>query len=183
MRKLSFIQEFIGSILLPYKAKKVERKLQLCNFETAKTIGIVYDALDQEHHKKIAGFIDLLLKTYAVQVHAVGFVLNAELRTAFSGQNGCKYITQKDFTWYGDEQNSIISDFISTPYDMLLDLSIETTYPMLYLTRLSKASFKVGRYIENDMRYDLMIDVKKHETIDYLIEQIHVYLSMIKVKK
>ncbi|HON52279.1 MAG TPA: hypothetical protein PLS12_03665 [Bacteroidales bacterium] len=183
MRKLQFVQEFIGSYLLKIQAKKVVRELQACNFEHAKTIGIVYDAIDQEQHKKVASFAAMLMETYGSQVQMVGFVSNAELTSAFSGQFGCKYITKKDFTWYGDEQNCIISDFIKTQFDILIDISVESIYPLLYITQLSTAKFKVGRFCDKNMHLDLLIDVKNNESIDYLINQIHVYLSMIKVNK
>jgi hypothetical protein len=182
MRKLSFIQEFIGSKLLKYNAKKVVRHIHANNFEHAKTIGIIYDAIDQNQHKKITTFADSIMKNYGITVQMVGFVSNAELRTAFSGQFGCKYVTKKDFSWYGIGENSIITDFINTPFDILIDISVETIYPLHYMTTLSVAGFKVGRYIEENMHFDLMIDIQKENNIDYLIEQIHIYLSMIKVK-
>jgi len=182
MRKLSFIQEFAGAYLLKIQARKVVRNLRASDFDHAKTIGIVYDAIDQEQHKKVVTFADMLMKTHQVNVQLVGFVSNAELRTAFSGQFGCKYITKADFTWYGDEQNCIISDFIKTPFDILIDLTVETIYPIQYITVLSTASYKVGRLIEDKMDYDFMIDIKKDPTIDNLIYQIQVYLAMIKVK-
>jgi len=182
MRKLSFIQEFAGEYLLKIQAKKVVRELRANNFEHAKTIGIVYDAIDQIQHKKVTAFADTIMKSYGTNVQLVGFVSNAENRAAFSGQFGCKYITKQDFTWYGDEQNCIISDFIKTPFDILIDLTVETIFPIQYITTLSTASFKVGRLTEKNMNYDLLIDIKNDITIDILIEQIQVYLSMIKVK-
>ena len=71
MRKLHFVQEFIGAYLLKIQAKKVSRSLQACNFEYAKTIGIVYDAIDQEQHKKVANFAAMLMKTHNCQVQMV----------------------------------------------------------------------------------------------------------------
>jgi hypothetical protein len=63
-------------------------------------------------------------------------------------------------------------------FDLLFDLSLKDLFPVRYMTEISPATCKVGRYMESG-RYDLMIDVRENESVDYLIEQIRHYLPML----
>ena len=79
--------------------------------------------------------------------------------------------------------NDAVKQFASHKFDILLDITTDTVYPIQYIVRTSNASYKVGRFIEDDMQYDLMLDTKEENTIPNLITQINVYLTKIKTKQ
>lgn len=182
MKKLGFIQELFGKKLLSYKAKRHVRNVRAHNLNSAKTVGVIFDANDQESHKKIVDFTDILIKKHALHVETIGFVSNKNLLTAFQGQVGFLYFTKHDFSWYGGARSKFLQDFISKDFDILINTAISPSYPFEYITQLSNAHFLVGAYT-NATNHDLMIDIRKEKTIEYLITQILVYLSMIQVSK
>ena len=47
------------------------------------------------------------------------------------------------------------------PFDLLLNLSLEEHFPIHYITSLSPATFKAGRYLPIDESLDFMIDIEK----------------------
>ena len=106
----------------------------------------------------------------------------ANQRRSMVCANDIGYLSEKDFSWSGRLQKGAALDFVKNRFDILLDISTETTYPVHYVQLSSVASYKVGRYIETDLRYDLLIDTKEDNSIAYLITQINVYLSKIKIK-
>jgi hypothetical protein len=65
-------------------------------------------------------------------------------------------------------------------FDIVIDLCMHDCFPLNYVSGLSKAKFKVGRYGEkNSAIYDFMLNVNPTITLnDYMKEVIH-YLSII----
>jgi hypothetical protein len=58
---------------------------------------------------------------------------------------------------------------------------MEQCFALEYIVQLSHATFKIGR-LNQSLLYDFMIDVKNEKNIDYLIQQISVYLPSLKQK-
>lgn len=183
VKKLGFIQELIGKKIVSFKAKRHVRVTRAHNLDSAKTIGIIFDANDQNTHKKVVEFTDILIKKHALHVETIGFVSNKNLLTVFQGQVGFLYCTKHDFSWYGTARSKFLQDFITKDFDILINTTTAPSYPFEYITQLSNAHFRVGQYTETTKNHDLMIDIRKDKTIEYLITQILVYLSMIQVSK
>ena len=70
--------------------------------------------------------------------------------------------------------------FIDTDFDILLDLSMKSMLPLLYIAGLSKAKFKAGSQSDDRKPHlDLMISLRQGDELDELIAQISYYLSII----
>lgn len=183
MRKLGVIQDFLGNFLLSFRTKRIHRNPKVYTFENAETIGLLYDAKSEKIHKQILDYVNFLKQNHhEFQIHTLGFV-GKELEQKLVPNANSTFFTEKDFSWTGNLQKGNALDFIKKDFNILIDLTTETVFPLTYITRASKASYKIGRYIADDLRYDLMIDTKKENTIEYLITQINVYLTQIKVTK
>lgn len=181
---MGIIQERLGSILLSLRTSRNDRTPKVYTFENAKTIGIIYNAVDKDTHQRVANFAEYLSKTHiGIKVSMLGYLTMPELEKCLPTTVPTDYFTFDEFTWSGRLQRGKAYDFSKKRFDILLDLTTETTFPISYVQLLSKASYKVGRYIEDDLRHDLLIDIKNENTIAYLITQINVYLTKIKVKE
>ena len=184
MKKVGIIQESLGKFLLSLRTSRNDRKPKVYTFENAKTIGILYNVSNKEAHQRVAEYADYICKSHSgVKVKMLGFLALPELEKCLATTVPTDYFSSNDFTWSGSLQRSKAYDFAKERFDILLDLTTETIYPIQYIQLLSKASYKVGRYIENDLPHDLLIDIKNENTIAYLITQINVYLTKIKVKQ
>ena len=181
---MGVIQENLGKQLLSLRTSRNDRKPKVYTFENAKTIGILYNATNKEIHQRVADYADFICKSHTgIKVKMLGFLALPELEKCLPTTVPTDYFSSNDFTWTGRLQRGKAYDFAKERFDILLDLTTVTIYPIHYVELLSKASYKVGRYIENDLRYDLLIDIKKENTIVYLITQINVFLTKIKVKQ
>ncbi|NPA45226.1 MAG: hypothetical protein GXO49_06820 [Chlorobi bacterium] len=165
----------IKNIFISRNLKKVKRKIQFHNFETAKKIGLLYPVIDVE--------TDKIVKKYAKELNnfelqTLGFVFNHEqLGNPYLGQGNSHYFTEKHFSKLGKIKETCISDFVNNEFDILINLSQENNFYIDYVFGLSKAHFKVSGI--KDCKYsDFNID--KSKNLNHFIEQVNKYLNIIK---
>lgn len=178
---MSGLKESIGNFVLNYKLKRFTRNRGVYNLDTAKTIGVIFNGTNQQTYEIARSFIKYLMAG-EIKVEALGFVNSKEVLDFYSYQTGVSFFSKKNLNWYNKPKNPVIDEFIAKDFDILLDLTIETDFPIKYIVSLSKAKFKVGRLIEGADYLDFMIDISKNKKHIYLVEQINHYLSLINKK-
>jgi hypothetical protein len=73
----------------------------------------------------------------------------------------------------------LAEDFIHQKFDILIDLTGQKSFPLVYITALSEAAFKIG-YSSNSVNYfDLNIEFQVQPDADQLATQILYYLKRI----
>ncbi|MCL2328974.1 MAG: hypothetical protein FWC39_10760 [Bacteroidetes bacterium] len=187
---MNFLQERFGRYFLKLRVKKTKRKLHVSTFDTAQNIAIIYDNSGTLSNgkplyvnQKIKNFTQTIAGIHAeTKITLLGFCSTTYTKQLHKTEVfSSEIFTKKDFTWYGTAKSETLEKFINTPFDMLIDLSVEQNFPLEYIVQLSKASFKIGR-LNQSLLYDFMIDIKNEKNIDYLIQQISVYLPSLKQK-
>lgn len=159
---------------LKRKAGKMTRQVKVHNFETAKTVGVLWSSDEKNafqvirHH--LQGYPNLKLKS-------LYFIPEKKADTS----DGASFCTEQ-LSWLGFAKEGAALDFQQTNFDLLIDLSIKKQFPLQCVATLSKAAFKVGYCNEENNPYDLKIDVHQKPSPDYLAEQIINYLNLI-IKK
>ncbi|MCD6556416.1 MAG: hypothetical protein J7K64_04410, partial [Bacteroidales bacterium] len=95
------------------------------------------------------------------------------------GQDNNNFFSDKHITNFGKIKEPVITDFLNTETDILINLCTLKLFYTEYLFALSKAKFKVSGII--DCKYsDLNINLNNNQNLNFLIEQITYYLSVIK---
>jgi hypothetical protein len=91
------------------------------------------------------------------------------------------YFNKKDINWHFEPVSQNVNEFIQKKFDILINLVVGDCPPLEYVSALSNAHFRVGKY-ENNKMYcaDMLIDIKGNSDINYLVEQVKRYLLMIK---
>jgi hypothetical protein len=112
----------------------------------------------------------------------MGFVDDQEIPDHYLLRKGFQFFCQKDLKWSKVPGVPFVRDFSVKTFDILFDLSLEDHFPVNYILKLSPATYKIGRLVKHT-EYDLMIDIEKEISINYLIEQIRHYLSIIHTNK
>ena len=78
----------------------------------------------------------------------------------------------------------IVENFILEPFDLLINLCMNYKTPLLYVTALSRAKFKVGKeHPKYTPYYDLMLSVDENLGLQSFITLAEKYLNMIHPKK
>jgi len=122
------------------------------------------------------------LKSLNIDTWSLGFAEDESVIKAYSYQIGMNHFTKKRLNWFNKPTSSSAEQFIEKEFDLLVDLTIEKFFPLEYILGASKAKFKLGRFYEENNYYDLMIDIDKNKDLEFFIEQIKHYLSLIKTK-
>jgi hypothetical protein len=148
------------------------------NFETAKTMGVIYPFninIDTVLNviKDIAQRydIELIFMIYFPQDKLPeGIDINSPSRICFSN-NECN--------WFGKPKAMSIKNFANTEFNILIDLSTRIWFPLQYIAISSHADFKIGR-INHEIYnpYDFVLLGSENEA--QFIKDLETYLYKIK---
>lgn len=177
MSKSKSIKSRIGRFNLRKRLKNLKRQVKTHNFNTAKSAGILFSSPDDKSFNAIKEFLSLL-SNKGINVIALGYVPGKKVPQQFLMRKGINFYCNTDLNWYYKPKNEMIDQFINQEFDILFDLSMKQSFTTDYVGSLSKAAFKIGMQKE-DAYQDLVIDINKNKSIDYLIEQIIHYLNIL----
>jgi hypothetical protein len=175
------IKQLIGNIYIKLELKDSPRlrKPNRFNFNNIKTVGILFDATSPEDFDLVKRYI-VYLKEQRKKVKAIGFFSTKQTPDMAYSKLEYDFFTTKEINWFGKPTSVIIQNFITEEYDLLIDLNIGDQFPLRYISTLSKANFKVGKYNEKDLdMYDMMIDADNTKTLKYFLRQVDVYITML----
>jgi hypothetical protein len=176
---LNRIRILIGNYFLKEKLEKTHRERKISNLKDARRIGILYTLDDVPDYETVAEFVAQLQHDHK-EVKALGFVKNKILVNRFLPKLSFDFFSIKDLNWFFQPLHTNVKDFIEKEFDILIDLSLKDSLPLKYISALSMAHCRVGRFSEaNRICYDIMLDLSKPLTLIEYIDQIVHYLSVI----
>ena len=158
--------------------KSNKRKKEVCNLDSAKSIGILYDATNEEQINQIQPFVSYFFNLKK-DVKALGYVNAKKLLYCHTPKLQYDFFYLKDLNWYKKPQNYIIDNFIKKEYDILINLCDSSCIPIKYLVASSVARFKIGQHEDGYEIYDLMISLKEDKSLEKLMSEIQHYLQLI----
>jgi len=144
------------------RPQRLNRKV--FNFNEIKTAGIIFDATHLVSYDVVKNFLKVL-KEKNIEVTIIGYVNSKYLIDLYLYRKGFIFLTKNDINWYGKPNISIIQPFIDKEFDILFDLTLEECFPLKYISIMSKAKFKVGKYSEANDYLDFMIDINKEKNL------------------
>ncbi len=149
-----------------------------CNFDTAKRVGFIFESKNREQFEKIKAYLGTQVDK-GLEVFAIGYVDTDEIDNYFLLRKNINFFCKKDLNWYYKPTPPFIEQFIGVDFDLLIDLSMRSIFPLEYISKASKAKFKVGRQIANP-HLDLMITIDEKATMNFFLEQLEYYLTILK---
>ena len=182
MSILNNIKEKAAGIILKREYAATGRMRKICNMDLAGKIGILYYLPDEATYETVSRYVKKL-QDRGKTVKALGYVEQKQLAGRFAPKLSYDFLFPSGLNWFLKPQSASAKDFIDTPYDILIDLSLREIVPLRYVLALSKALFKVGLQSETKAEYlDLMIDLQNKGTLDELIAQLDHYLNELNKK-
>lgn len=156
------------------------RKRSLLNINDTRSIGIHYDANDEEIYSKV----DNLYKYFTsmnIKVNTLGYVKYKQIPHYCIPKLTFNYYKKNEINWYYKPQNNFVKEFTESEFDLLIDLDFSANYSGKYIVATSKAKTKVGVYNDDFQNfYDLMFSINEKElSIGEFIKQLIHYLSII----
>lgn len=156
----------IASFLLKQQVKRLKRKLECRNIESAKSILIIW-CDDTNQTSKVSFQLKESLQKQGKKVQVAHYV-----NEAFNEEE----LSIEDFSWLGVPKSEKIKTLIETDFDLLICLSTNMPTQLEHVIALSRAYFKIGW--QNEL-FDMQIATDEVPTPRYLADQILIYLEMI----
>ena len=180
------VVENIRTSFLKRKIKKFnskyERKVKLKEFKDVKTVGVIFNASDEQKCKRathLIGHFQGLQK----KVSAVGLINTKEDPHYIENTLSYNYIRSSDINWYNYPKSVFIDDFIKTRFDLLIDLNFEKIPSLRYIAETSLANCKIGlNQNGDDLIYDFMLEGIPPNEMNMFLKQILYYLELIKTQ-
>ncbi|MBI4947872.1 MAG: hypothetical protein HY840_15890 [Bacteroidetes bacterium] len=173
------IKNVFGKYFLALEQKHVQRNKKFINIEDAKTIGIVFDASDNENFDLVKKYVTYL-REMKKKVKAIGFYYQKVTPAMTYSKLEYDFFSLKDLAWNNIPNNIYVDNFIEDEYDILLDLNLNDLFPLHYISSLSKARFKVGKKSEiNNSIFDMMIELGNEKNLKFYLKNIDAYLFAI----
>ncbi len=149
------------------------------NFNEIKTVGILFDSSNSEDYDLVKRYVTYL-REHTKKVKVLGFFSTKNIPTLTYSKLEYDFFSLKELNWVGKPTTHIIDNFINEEFDLLIDLNIHDHFALKYISALSKAKFKVGKYKEKDEEiYDMMIDSDNTQKLKYFLRQVDTYITML----
>jgi hypothetical protein len=180
---LESTRQRIGRLWISREVKQEDRILKMTNLQEARHIGIAYRLHEMDDYNRILEFVTGLQHDHK-EVKALGYVTEKNLTERFLPKLSYDFFSKTDVNWYYKPTTKRVVDFINQPFDLLIDLTLESCLPLFWTVALSKAHCKVGCFDPSSVSYhDLMIKPKPPVALKELIHQIKHYLTIIQTNK
>jgi len=172
------IKHKVGNYYLKKRMQENPRMVTTCNFDTAKRVGFLFEANSREQFEKIKAYLGTQVDK-GLEIFAIGYVDADQIDDYFLLRKNINFFCKKDINWYYKPTPPFIDQFIDVDFDLLIDLSMRSIFPLEYISKASRAKFKVGRQIVFP-HLDLMITIDENATLNFFLEQLEYYLTILK---
>ncbi len=145
----------------------------------ARKVVIIFNSDNSANVELARKYYDYL-SALGKKVSAIGYINAKDPSVNMTWWPGINYITRKELNWYFEPEKKIIDNFVGSGYDLLIDLNIAETTPLLFVTAMTPANCKVGKYTEQFlMLYDVMIETAPDKTLKYFLRNVDKYMENI----
>jgi len=156
--------------------------VKLKEFNDIKTIGVLFDASDEEKYKRAAHLIRHF-SGLNKKVNAIGVISTKEEPHYLDTTLSYNYIKAKDINWFYLPKSIFVDDFIKYEFDLLIDLNFDKISSLRFITKSSMSHCKVGlNQGDDDLIYDFMLEGIPPSDINMFLKQLLHYLELIKTQ-
>lgn len=169
-----------GRSILRKKISRIKRSRFRGNFSSAKKIAIVWDAARSDEFQVLSQFHQKMADRN-IDLHIIGYYPGKELPDKLTAVRYLTCLKQRDINYTYRPISYEATNFINTPFDILIDANFKKLFQLEYISTLSKAGFKVGIFDNgyDQPPFDLMIEVRQNGNMNNYLEQVVHYLEMI----
>ncbi len=172
LHKIMGIKSKLANRILNSKLNLVVREKKVVNLDSAQTVGILWE-IDQKE-----AFIKVKNELYLAGIKAGGLCY-FPLKKAVIPEEINGFSRKQTSWWLEIPKTQLVEDFIRQKFDILIDITGQKSFPMVYATALSEATFKVGYAGGSTNYFDLNIEFQEKPEANQLAEQILYYLKRI----
>ena len=167
MPYLESLRNFLFRRKLNAALSSTPRDLPENHFQNIRSIGVVFHATELKV-REIAMELEQKLKDAGKRPKLLGY-FNQDLEGLSFPFH---YFTVKDLYFYFIPKSKDVEHFVNEKFDILINLDLEQTDPILYVCAISNARFKAGPANAPPEIFDLMVDPKTPMDFEGYLEEI-----------
>lgn len=160
----------------------VHRNVKNKSFNEVSNILFFFDCTSEEKYREFER-IYKYCQELGKSIRAVGYTGMRKQAHYCTPRINFEYLLLSDYNYLGIPNSSWVEEMIATDFDLLIDLSHCMHRSFQWLITLSNANCKLGASdVKCKTLYDISIDTENDRTQRYLMQQLIVYLNMLKNK-
>ncbi|OQX76994.1 MAG: hypothetical protein B6D61_07910 [Bacteroidetes bacterium 4484_249] len=180
---LQYIRRWILHFLINREAHRNIRVKKHVDFKDVSSIGVLFllgveDEFDQ---------IDRLVKELIAlgkDVKMIGFFPDKIIPSFYIQKLKSDIITKKDINLFGFPKGEVVREFIENDFDLLIDLTVDDIFPIDYISGMSRAGLKAGRFRDDMVKvFDIMISKPQDMGFGAYINSMIGYISILNKTK
>jgi hypothetical protein len=171
--RAAFFKNALGKLLAEQK-----RQRKIHTLESARTIGVLFDAGTDAARKEVSEFVKKLEKD-GKKVQLLGFFNVKQQPEGHPFDN----FFLKETTWMGIPKSEKVTAFNQQKFDLLLSFNPENLAPMEWVAIASQAAMKIGLATDHRNDFDIQLETPEGKGMRYFTEQLSVYLDKIVLTK
>jgi hypothetical protein len=147
------------------------RKRVFHSFDSARSVGLLFDATDERLRREVLDFAAACRKK-GQQVRLLGF-WNAPQAT----ETGFDAFTAKELSFAGQPKSEKALTFGRTALDLLICFNFHQHKALEWLAASSPAAMKIGVATDQPNDYDLQLEIPAEKRASFFVEQLRHYLN------
>ncbi len=159
-----------------------QRILKCVELADVKTVGVVFDASDEDKYKRSAHLIRHFA-SMRKEVKSIAITNAIEIPAFVDNTLSFNYIIKREVNWFNYPNNKHVSDFVNKEFDLLINLDFSGNESLNFIVNTSLAHLKVGLNNENkNAELDFMLEGIENDDLNIFLKEILRYLELIKTK-
>lgn len=148
---------------------------QTITFKNARSIGLLFDASKGEKLQELNNYTQTL-KQRGFKVDTLVYFKDEKQAAQYKRS----YFTNKQVNFVWVPKGRTVEQFMHQPFDLLINLYLNDSPALEYISAAAAAKYRVGRYVAHKTWYcDLMVNLGERQEMSYFIKQIEHYLNYI----
>lgn len=157
------------------------RKVKVTNFSQATSVGLIYKEKSESFYILVKQYVQYLKAEHGIRdVLAMAYVEDKHIPYWQVQKLEFEFFSKKDLDWRLKPTSMELDNFIAKDFDILIDLTLEPSPPLMYVLGKSRARFKVGAWSPRKVEIlDLLVDLETHSTFDHYIKKLNHFLTIL----
>jgi hypothetical protein len=169
-----------GRLYLENRLARMRRKRFTGNLTTAKTMALIWDATDYGQFQTISHFHQKMNER-GIDMKVYSYYPDKVIPDRLTAIRYLTVIKRDELNFFYRPVSNEAQRFLSSNFDILIDINLKSVFPLQYLSFLSKSGLKVGIFdpTVKNQPFDLLLQVPKNTGITEYLEQAVHYLEMV----
>ncbi|MBL7774428.1 MAG: hypothetical protein JNK89_00405 [Saprospiraceae bacterium] len=172
---LNRLREVFFKRLLKNTLAEQNRQRKTHTLHSAKSVGILFDATNEQHRKEVLQLSERLKAERRQQVRLLGYVDSRQPL----GQTLFPQFTQKEINWQGKPHGNAADTFLQETHDVVLCLNSDHLPALHWLAVAAKAGTKIGTATTAPNDFDIMLEAPAEKGLLFFMDQLEHYLEKI----